>query len=131
MATSTRQSVSLVVLMGVSGSGKSTVGPMVAGALGVAFIDGDDHHDPANIERMHRSRSIQPGLVLQVSRMRCTCSTRDRHRCALRDAVYPPASGYPALIATTSRYSLGTRSEAVVEVLCSLASASRSCANAA
>lgn len=43
----------LVVVMGVSGSGKSTVGPVVAAALGVVFIDGDDYHDPANVERMH------------------------------------------------------------------------------
>lgn len=43
----------LVVVMGVSGSGKSTVGPLVAAALGVVFIDGDDYHDPANVERMH------------------------------------------------------------------------------
>ena len=43
----------LVVVMGVAGSGKSTVGPLVAAALGVVFVDGDDYHDPANVERMH------------------------------------------------------------------------------
>ena len=40
--------------MGVSGSGKSTVGSLVADTLGVAFVDGDDYHDPANVERMRR-----------------------------------------------------------------------------
>ena len=42
----------LVVVMGVAGSGKSTVGPLVADALGVPFLDADDFHDDANIERM-------------------------------------------------------------------------------
>ena len=42
----------LVVVMGVAGSGKSTVGPLVADALGVPFLDADDFHDDASIERM-------------------------------------------------------------------------------
>jgi gluconokinase len=37
----------LVVLMGVSGSGKSTVGPRLARALGVPFADADDVHTDA------------------------------------------------------------------------------------
>ena len=41
-----------VVVMGVSGSGKSTVGHAVAEALGAEFIEGDDHHTPANVARM-------------------------------------------------------------------------------
>jgi gluconokinase len=42
----------LVVVMGVAGSGKSTVGPLVAAAIGVPFLDADDFHDEADIERM-------------------------------------------------------------------------------
>jgi gluconokinase len=42
----------LVVVMGVAGSGKSTVGPLVATALDVPFLDGDDFHDAGSIERM-------------------------------------------------------------------------------
>ena len=42
----------IVIVMGVSGAGKSTVGAMLAAALGAAFIDGDDAHPPANIEKM-------------------------------------------------------------------------------
>jgi gluconokinase len=37
----------LVVLMGVAGSGKSTVGPRLGAALGVPFVDGDDVHAAA------------------------------------------------------------------------------------
>jgi carbohydrate kinase (thermoresistant glucokinase family) len=42
----------IVVVMGVSGSGKTTVAVMLAGALGVAFLEGDDLHPPANVEKM-------------------------------------------------------------------------------
>ena len=42
------------MLVGVGGSGKSTVGPIVADQLGVAYVDGDDHHDAASVERMRR-----------------------------------------------------------------------------
>ncbi|MDT0167201.1 gluconokinase [Actinotalea sp. AC32] len=41
-----------VVVMGVSGCGKSTVGAMLAGRLGVPFVDADALHPPANIARM-------------------------------------------------------------------------------
>lgn len=43
-----------IVLMGVSGSGKSTVGYAVAAALGCPFIEGDDYHPPENIDKMSR-----------------------------------------------------------------------------
>jgi carbohydrate kinase (thermoresistant glucokinase family) len=41
-----------VVVMGVSGSGKSTVGRLLAGELGVDFADGDDFHGAASIAKM-------------------------------------------------------------------------------
>lgn len=43
----------LVVVMGVSGSGKSTVGAALAARLGVPFTDADDLHPAANVARMH------------------------------------------------------------------------------
>lgn len=42
----------LVVVMGVSGSGKSTVGALVAAELGVVFVDGDALHPAANVAKM-------------------------------------------------------------------------------
>ncbi|MFI7125240.1 gluconokinase [Nonomuraea sp. NPDC050153] len=42
----------LVVVMGVSGAGKTTVGRLLAERLGVSFIDGDDLHPPANVAKM-------------------------------------------------------------------------------
>ncbi|MCS5722222.1 gluconokinase [Herbiconiux sp. CPCC 203407] len=41
-----------LVVMGVSGSGKSTVGAALAEALGVPFVDADDLHPLTNIEKM-------------------------------------------------------------------------------
>lgn len=42
----------LIVVMGVSGSGKSTVGSRVADKFGVTFIDGDTLHPESNIAKM-------------------------------------------------------------------------------
>jgi gluconokinase len=42
----------LIVVMGVSGSGKSTVGAALAQRLRVPFADADDFHPPANIAKM-------------------------------------------------------------------------------
>ena len=47
----------VLVLMGVSGSGKSTIALELARALGWPFQEGDDLHPPANVEKM---RSGQP-----------------------------------------------------------------------
>jgi gluconokinase len=41
-----------MIVMGVSGSGKSTIGQALATALGLDFIDGDDLHPRANKEKM-------------------------------------------------------------------------------
>lgn len=43
---------SIVVVMGISGSGKSTVGRRLAERLGALFVEGDDHHPPANRAKM-------------------------------------------------------------------------------
>lgn len=45
-------SVQAVVLMGVAGCGKSTVGVQLASKLGATFLDADDFHPPANVARM-------------------------------------------------------------------------------
>ena len=42
----------VVVLMGVSGTGKTTVGSKLAAALGWSFADADDFHPAANIKKM-------------------------------------------------------------------------------
>lgn len=42
----------VVVLFGVSGSGKTTVGKRLAPALNATYLEGDDYHSPANIAKM-------------------------------------------------------------------------------
>ena len=42
----------LYVVMGITGSGKSTVGAMLAQKLGLDFVEGDDYHPPENVRRM-------------------------------------------------------------------------------
>jgi len=48
----------LVILMGVAGSGKTTVGRMLASQLAWRFYDGDDFHPRANIEKMQRAMPL-------------------------------------------------------------------------
>lgn len=44
----------ILLVMGVTGSGKSTVGELLAGRLGWVFLEADDFHSAANKEKMHR-----------------------------------------------------------------------------
>ena len=56
-ATAERIAPTVLVLMGVSGSGKSTIALELHRVLGWPFQEGDDLHPPANVEKM---RSGQP-----------------------------------------------------------------------
>jgi gluconokinase len=44
--------------MGVAGSGKTTIGELLAVQLGWKFADGDSFHSPANIEKMSRGIAL-------------------------------------------------------------------------
>lgn len=57
-----------VILMGVSGCGKTTLGRLLHAATGWPFIEGDDLHSPANINKMNSGQPLtdedrQPWLV--------------------------------------------------------------------
>ena len=43
---------SVIMVMGVSGCGKSTVGQALSDALGGVFVEGDDYHPQSNIDHM-------------------------------------------------------------------------------
>lgn len=111
----------LVVVMGVSGSGKSTIGLLVADALGVPFIDGDSLHPIANVTKMAAGNPLtdedrwpwlalvgealadatQTGLVV-------ACSALKR---AYRDAILAEAPAAVFLHLSGSREVLSARLE--------------------
>jgi gluconokinase len=43
-----------LLIMGVAGAGKTTVGKLLANSIGGTFMDGDDFHSGHNIEKMKR-----------------------------------------------------------------------------
>ena len=49
----------IVLVMGVSGSGKNTVGEPLTQRLGWKFIDGDDYHPPENVKKMAAGIALQ------------------------------------------------------------------------
>ena len=47
-----------IIIMGVTGSGKTTVGILLAQQLGWTFADADDFHTPANKEKMSKGIAL-------------------------------------------------------------------------
>ena len=52
-------SVPRILVMGVAGSGKSTLAAQIARELGIALIEGDDHHSPGNQDKMRRGIALE------------------------------------------------------------------------
>ena len=77
----------LIVVMGVSGAGKSTIGEALAERLGVPFIDADNLHPRANVEKMRGGAPLEdadrwPWLEIVADAMRNTADTQGRVVCA-------------------------------------------------
>lgn len=51
--------LSALVVMGVSGSGKSTLGRRLAEALQAPFLEGDEYHSVANVEKMKAGMALE------------------------------------------------------------------------
>lgn len=47
-----------IVIMGVAGCGKSSLGEQLAQAMGLPLVEGDDHHSPANRDKMARGIAL-------------------------------------------------------------------------
>ena len=108
-----------IVVMGVSGSGKSTIGQALAGELGVPFVEGDELHPPRNVALMaagtpltddDRSDWLQSladtlaqaaaqgqGVVISCSALKR--SYRERLRAGAPDLRWIYLHGSPALLA--------------------------------
>lgn len=52
------QNGKIYLVMGVSGSGKTTIGQLLASQLGIEFFDGDDFHSATNIEKMKAGQPL-------------------------------------------------------------------------
>jgi gluconokinase len=107
----------VTVVMGVSGTGKTTVGTLLADALGVPYAEADDFHPPENIAKMSAGIPLDdddraPWLdaIGQWARGRrglggvVSCSAlkrryRDRLRAADPDLFFLHLSGDAALVA--------------------------------
>lgn len=48
----------IIIVIGVAGSGKTTLGRALAQALDWNFVEGDDFHPPRNIEKMRRGEPL-------------------------------------------------------------------------
>lgn len=106
----------VVVVMGVAGTGKTTVGRLLAAALGVPYAEGDDFHPPANIAKMSAGTPLddedrrpwldaigawaheRAGLGGVVSSSALKRDYRDRLRAAAPDAVFLHLTGDRELI---------------------------------
>ncbi|MFI1028351.1 gluconokinase [Streptomyces sp. NPDC020951] len=106
----------LVVVMGVAGTGKTTIGPLLAAGLGVPYAEGDRFHPPANIAKMSAAHPLtdddrrpwldaigawaheraELGGVVSSSALKR--SYRDRLRAAAPDIVFVHLTGDRALI---------------------------------
>jgi gluconokinase len=73
----------ILLVMGVTGSGKTTVGRLLAQRLGWLFLDADDFHPPQNIEKMKRGISLtdedrEPWLAaIHAALLKCAANNQD------------------------------------------------------
>ncbi|EOY46699.1 Gluconokinase [Streptomyces lividans 1326] len=106
----------VVVVMGVAGTGKTTIGPLLAARLGVPYAEGDDFHPPANIAKMTAGTPLtdedrwpwldaiggwahgRAGLGGVVSSSALKRSYRDRLRAAAPGVVFVHLTGSRELI---------------------------------
>lgn len=80
LTTDTPTAPRVIILMGVAGAGKTTVGRALARSLGWRFADADDDHSPENVARMRAGLPLTDDLRapwLAVLRERVAAALRD------------------------------------------------------
>ena len=105
-----------VVVMGVSGSGKTTVGAALADALGLRFVDGDALHPAANVAKMAAGIPLDDadrapwldaiGAVLAAGPVVVACSALKR---SYRDRLRAAAPAMQLVFLEGSRELLASR----------------------
>lgn len=95
----------VIYIMGVSGSGKTTVGQKLSAVTNIPFFDGDDFHPPANKEKMRAGQPLNDDdrkdwllRINQVARERAmdggaiiACSAlKEKYRTILADSISGP-----------------------------------------
>jgi gluconokinase len=58
VSESTERAPRVIVVMGVSGAGKTEIGRALADAIGWPFHDADEYHSKENIAKMHRGEGL-------------------------------------------------------------------------
>lgn len=102
----------VIVLMGVSSSGKSTVGQLLAEKTGGQFYDGDDFHSPENVAKMKSGNPLDDedreswlaslaALIWEAQGLTfIACSAlKEKYREVLSGAEFVFLSGTPELLA--------------------------------
>jgi gluconokinase len=54
----TLRPLAILIVMGVSGAGKTTIASRLAALLGWQFLEGDNLHPPANVQKMHEGHPL-------------------------------------------------------------------------
>lgn len=106
-----------LVLMGVAGCGKSSVGAELAARTGLSYLDGDDLHDPASVAKMRAGTPLTDadrwpwldrcgrvladhpqGLILGCSALRRVYRDQLRDSAGLPDLLFVHLAGDRALL---------------------------------
>jgi carbohydrate kinase (thermoresistant glucokinase family) len=71
-----------IFIMGVSGSGKTTIGKMLGKAVHIPFFDADDYHSVENINKMSKGIPLndsdrRPGYLLCINLPKKNCKRKD------------------------------------------------------
>lgn len=95
------ESMQIIVVMGVSGSGKSTIAKMLAEALSILYFDADDFHPQENLDKMQGGEALNDAdripwldkigaaMIENTSSVFACSALKQKYRAQLASAVAP------------------------------------------